>query len=236
MYFSETFEPWVNDYDSRGRLTFEAILEMLESISAHHCISVSDNLASRGISWVLLDWRIRILRQPPEFQRLWVRTWVNGSAPGGSTLRNNTVTDREGSELIKAAARFALVDMKAQRSVRITEEILRPYEPEECPVFDSEPARLREPESFDGERDIALRRSDFDFNSHVHNTRYIEFAMEALPEEEYTGTEYRELRVAYRRAVTCTDRITVKRKDADNGALFCLYAGGRLCALAELKK
>ncbi|MBO4548827.1 MAG: hypothetical protein J5758_06395, partial [Abditibacteriota bacterium] len=232
MFFSETFEPWVNDYDSAGRLTFEAILEMLESISAHHCISVSDNLASQGISWVLLDWRIRILRQPAQFRSLQVRTWVNGSAPGGSTVRNYTVTDREGSELIRAAARFALVDMQAQRSVRITEEILRPYEPEELSVFGPEPARLREPDSFDGERDIVLRRSDFDFNGHVHNTRYIEFALEALPEKDYAGTVYTQLRIAYRRAVTSADRVTVKRKAIEDGMTFCLYAGGRLCAIA----
>ena len=69
----------------------------------------------------------------------------------------------------------------------------------------------------------------------MHNTRYVEYAMEALPAEDYARAPYTELRIAYRRAVTAADRITVKRAAADDGVRFCLYSDGALCALAELK-
>ncbi len=234
MSFSEIFEPRVGDHDDFGRLTFEAVLEMLENVSVHHCAAVNDNLADRGVSWVLLDWRIRILRQPEPFQRLLVETRVADHPSCSTTFRDYTVTGDNNETLIKAAARFTLADVRRGKTVRISRELLESYLPEELPGIDGELPRLREPEFFDEERSIALRRSDLDFNGHVHNTRYIEFAMETLPEEEYERMDFTDLRIAFRSGATGS-RITVKRTAAEQGVFFCLYSEGRLCAMAELK-
>ncbi|MBP5273336.1 MAG: hypothetical protein ILO36_00150, partial [Abditibacteriota bacterium] len=145
-----------------------------------------------------------------------------------------TVTGENNETLIKAAARFTLADVRRGRTVRISRELLESYGPEDLPGIDGELLRLREPESFDEERSIALLRSDFDFNGHVHNTRYIAFAMEALPEEKYEKMDYTDLRIAFRSGAAGS-RITVKRAAAEQGVFFCLYSEGRLCAMAELK-
>ena len=47
----------------------------------------------RGITWVLTDWRVEIVRRPQSKAPLQVATWVRDNAPVGRVFRDYTITD-----------------------------------------------------------------------------------------------------------------------------------------------
>lgn len=234
MYFTEEVEPRLNDYDTCGSLSYEAILQILENVSAHHALTVRDRIADSNVAWILLEWRIEICKRPKQFQKIEVRTWVQDTPPSSTTLRDFLITDLDGSVLVKASSRFAQFNTKTKRMTRISEDLLRSYEPETDSAFEDDPARLAEPGSFDSESPIVLRRTDIDYNGHVHNTRYVAFALDALPEEEFKRADFDRMRIAYRSAISFGSRPTIRHTSTENGHFFSIYSDDRLCTMIEL--
>ena len=94
--------------------------------------------------------------------------------------------------------------------------------------------RLRAPDTFDGEKTLPLRRSDIDFNGHVHNTKYLDFALEALPDtvprDAFTG-----FRMVYPRAVKDVEAVTLKYNLSDGNPFVCVYSADTLCTLIRFE-
>ena len=203
MFFSEIYQPGVADFDRSGKLGYEAILRIFENTASRHSDSSGDDIieeSRNGITWVLTDWRVRIVRRPDSKAPLRVTTWVRDSVPTGRIFRDYTLADESGTELVCAESRLILFDLRAQKIIRIDQQRFRSYLPETRGVFASAAPRLRAPAAFDGEKTLPLRRSDIDFNGHVHNTKYLDFALEALPDtvprDAFTG-----FRMVYPKAV-----------------------------------
>ena len=101
-------------------------------------------------------------------------------------------------------------------------------------MFASAAPRLRAPDTFDGEKTLPLRRSDIDFNGHVHNTKYLDFALEALPDtvprDAFTG-----FRMVYPKAVKDVEAVTLKYTLTDTGPFVCVYSGDTLCTLIRFE-
>ena len=65
MFFSEIYQPGVADFDRSGKLGYEAILRIFENTASRHSDSSGDDIieeSRNGITWVLTDWRVRIVR------------------------------------------------------------------------------------------------------------------------------------------------------------------------------
>ena len=165
---------------------------------------------------MLTDWRVQIVRRPDSKAPLRVTTWVRDSVPTGRVFRDYTLADETGTELVCAESRLVLFDLRAQKIIRIDQPRFRSYQPEARGVFASAAPRLRAPAAFDGEKTLPLRRSDIDFNGHVHNTKYLDFALEALPDsvprDAFTG-----IRMIYPKAVKDANSVTLKYTLTDTG-------------------
>ena len=79
-----------------------------------------------------------------------------------------------------------------------------------------------------------LRRSDIDFNGHVHNTKYLDLALEALPDtvprDVFTG-----FRMVYPKAVKDVEAVTLKYTLTDTGPFVCVYSADTLCTLIRFE-
>ena len=234
MFFTEKVEPRLNDFDAAGFLSYEAILQILENLSAHHALTVNDRVSGAGIAWILVDWRVEILSRPKQFQKLNATTWVRKTPPSGTTYRDFKVTDDKGNLLIKASSRFALINTGTGRMTRISAELMDSYGPENDSAFEEDRGRLSEPDTFDREAPIVLRKTDIDYNGHVHNTRYVDFALDALTEEDFKK-DYDHLRIAYRSAISFDSQPVIRHSSWKDGHFFCIYAEDRLCTMIELR-
>ena len=223
MFYTETYCPGVADFDRDGKLAYEAILRILENTASRHSDSSGDDVidgSRRGITWVLTDWRVEIVRRPQSKAPLQVRDY--------------TITDTSGTELVRAESRLILFDLRTEKIVRIDRERFASYRPEARSVFPDTAPRLRAPDVFDTQMVLPLRRCDIDFNGHVHNTRYLEFALEALPETMRCDA-FRGFRIVYPKAVKDTKTVTLKYTAADDGAFVCLYSADTLCTIVRFE-
>lgn len=236
MLYKETYQPRVSDYDRDGKMSYEAILQILETAGSHHSDRAGDNVidgSQNGVAWILTDWRVRIIRRTDSKEELHITTWVRGKAPASTVFRDFILTDDNGNEVIRAEAKFALLDLAVGKLTRISEELFASYQPEDKSVFDTAAPRLRAPAEYGFEQTIILRRSDIDFNSHVHNTRYVDFALEALPSSIYAKNNICEFRIVYMKPIKEDSAVTVKRFGDEKRYLICFYSDDVFCTLCE---
>ena len=237
MIWQEETKLRLSDFDQYGHFRDEALLQMLESAGSHHSDYANDSViagSQTGIVWLLSEWRIKITRRPESTDTLHISTWARGKAPAAMIYRDFIVSDEQGQELIRAEATFVLLDTVNGRLTRITEELFRAYQPREQTVFDDKPGRLLAPEDPQAECRIALRRSDIDYNNHVHNTRYLDLAREALP-EELLQKQFSGIRIVYSKAVTLKDEVTAQYTARDGVSTVAILANGTASAVVEFQ-
>lgn len=237
MFYKEICKPRPSDYNRNGKLSYEAILQILENVAGNHSANSGDSIADankNGIAWILTEWRVQIVHRPENGESLNITTWVRGKAPAIAVYRDFLLTDENGTEVIRAEAKFALFDLSTSKLTRISEELLGSYQPEDKTVFEDS-QRLRAPSEFTSETEVKLRRRDIDFNGHVHNTRYVDLAMEAIPKELYSDDRFTEFHIMYHKPVLEDSVVKAQYHFDGSSHLVTIYADNARCALVKLK-
>ena len=88
-----------------------------------------------------------------------------------------------GEVLARGQAKLALVDRSCNKPCLPTPERLAAYKPELRTAFADKLPRLRPPAGCTAASPVQLRRSDMDYNGHLHNTAYLSLALDAAPPE-----------------------------------------------------
>ena len=127
-----------------------------------------------------------------------VSTWPTRF--GGATAERDFIAvDAGGRSVARAASRWAVADLAARRAVRLP-AFLRglPIDGSEAALeilpFAARPADAR----LLGERILEVRRGDLDLVGHANNTRFIEWGLEAVPDEWLKTRALAGLDVVYR--------------------------------------
>ena len=178
MYYSETVEPRLVDYTAKGNLGYEAMLHITETVGTHHSLSVNDSLKHGHIAWMMVDLRVEVKRRPKTDEKLCIRTWSRGKAEAGSTYREYDVKSESGEQLFMESAKFALVDTRIMKMTKLSDELIEAYKPEDETQFDGDAPKMHAPDTWECEMPLIMRKTDIDFNGHVHNTKYLDYALE----------------------------------------------------------
>lgn len=237
MKFSKIYEPRISEYARDGRLSVNSIIGILEDAGSKHSASVNDNIIEsglNGVSWILVEWNVKIHSLPDSTQKLYVDTWAISKKAELITSREFEVKDENGNVYINACEKLVLQDFNNGKLLKITPEMMTDYKPEEEVHYDFDFSKLREPESYDSEKTLAVRATDIDFNEHVHNTFYLDYALEAI--EQYENKAISGFRILYKKPLVYGDRVTLKSIDTFDAYLVGIYKEDTLCTLVELKK
>ncbi|MBP5451989.1 MAG: hypothetical protein J6Y16_07115, partial [Treponema sp.] len=62
-----------------------------------------------------------------------------------------------------------------------------------------------------------------DFNDHVHNLTYLDYALEGLPEEVFNKRDFKKLRISYKLAVKAGEEIVCKYAQTEGRHICCIY-------------
>ncbi len=240
MRYEESYAPCIGDYDAKGRMFLPATLRILEDIASRHAAHAGDLVierAQRGMAWFIVGWSVRVLARPVYPAPLRVSTWVRNMPRKSSILREYQITDANGAPCVRGLSKMVLFDLHEKRIVPPPDALYALYAPEESALFeDADIPRLREPESYQTAASIPLRRSDIDFNAHVHNLSYLLLALEALPEDVYHRDDFSRLRMVFRKAVQAGERIECRYAACNGVHTVGVYGeDGALRALTELE-
>lgn len=239
MIYSKIYEPRISDYTKNGKLALHSIINILEDITAHHSVSVNDNFienSKNGLSWISVEWNVIIHKYPKTSEALYIDTWATGTKVSYVTYREFLVKDKQGNVYINACEKLTMLDINAGKIIRITPEMISMYEPEESVKYNFDFSKLQQPQKYDYSKPIYVRRTDIDYNNHVHNTKYLEYAIEAIPEKAYEEDGIKEFRIIYKKPVIVSDNITLNYTAADNGHIISIFKeDNELCTLIQFK-
>lgn len=191
-------------------LTNYGMLSILENIACKHSdiagFGIND-IHKTHLSWVLLNWKVKILQRVTYGTELCVRTWAKCSNKF-NTYRDFEVRDPDGNLVCIATTKWALIDIEKNGITRITDEIINQYGPMEQNVFeDPEINKLVEPNHFSNEYIYQTQRRDIDVNQHMHNLNYLLVGYEALPEDIYFTPECNNIEVMYKKGIRLGDTV-----------------------------
>ena len=237
MIFRETAVTRIDDFDAKGYMLPSALLKVLENAADHHSASVTDESVDgsmHGIAWILAEWRVEIIRTPRYNDVINIETWISDGSAAAHSNREFLLSDEHGGVLVKAAAKLTLFDLKENRIIKTDRAILERYRPEGSSVFSEKAHRLIPAESFSSETVFPLRRSDIDYNGHVHNTSYLNFVFDILPENAVQSFDIAKVRIAYKRPIKLGDNTIIKFHKDGGVWNVCVFGNDVLCAIIEL--
>lgn len=161
-------------------------------------------------AWILNSWQVFIRRRPEVGEEITVTTWATGFK-GVLGPRDFLMKTAEGEELIGAHSLWVYIDTETGKPVKPTEEEIAVYEVEEPLPITSFSRKINFPERATYVDTFPVYKYHIDTNYHVNNSKYIELACEALP-EDFSVTA---LRVEYKKAAVYKDILRLKYDEAE---------------------
>ena len=213
MIFKEKFKMGLNDIDKDNKIKNISILKILENIGGYHSDIAgygSNDIETNKLTWILLDWRLKVIDRPKYGQTLDVHTWAR-VGNRFFTYRDFEIYDESGTLCAIATSKWTLINIEEGKMERITEEIIGKYNTEEKEVFPGEKLdKLQIPEEFLSSINYTVKRKDIDINKHMHNLYYLDLAYEALPEEVYNLRPFDNVRIMYKKEIKYGDTVVCK--------------------------
>lgn len=201
--FEHKFEIGFRDVGKSNKLTNKGLLGFLEDIAGMHSNQVGfglNTIDKTGLTWVLLNWKIRVFSRPLYGESISIKTWARNSVKF-YTFRDFEVYNENGDLVAIATSKWVLMDAKTMRLTKISDEMIGKYDPELTCVFEGEAEinKLDIPEEYSTVLSYTAQRKDIDINRHVHNTYYLDFAYELLPEDVYENSNLDNFEILYKK-------------------------------------
>ena len=240
MIFKKKFVKGIKDVGKYNLIKNTSILEILEDIGSMHSDYAGYgvlNMDETKVSWVLLDWKVKVLNRPNYCEELDVHTWGHDFSKA-STYRDFEVYDSKGNLCIIGTSKWAMINIDSHKIIRMTDEIVSKFECEENHnIFEEGIEKIELPEEYTNSLEFNITRKDIDVNNHLHNTLYLSYAYEVLPDEVYEKEVFDYIRINYKKEIKLGDTIICKYARKEEKHIIEIYNKTKdvLSAMIELK-
>lgn len=187
-------------------------------------------LMQQNRSWVLSRMAVEIDRQPEQFERYDIHTWVNPHTSRLISTRNFELSDSEGKQFGRAVSQWCVIDFEKRMPVSL-EEVEHLFEGKFC----DEASPCEAPRKVRGvepsvTRKHEVRYSDIDFNRHVNTMRYIRMMLNTLPIEYLTEPRPLRLDIHFAKECRLGEVLTIGYEQREDTSLFEIRNGEGLVA------
>lgn len=199
--------------DPKGFLSMPALLFALQEAALDHCKLGGHDVVSlkdRALGWAVISWHIEIDRLPKLWDNIRIETWTNRH--GRMQIQRNYVIYENDVVIMRVVSQWILLDLNERAIKEPIEEFLK-YCTDREGVLPKERFFVVTKKSELGElvstRHEEVRRSDVDTNGHVNNVKYLEWAMNDIPDDVYENLQVSRLKIAYKRECNKGDRVVI---------------------------
>jgi medium-chain acyl-[acyl-carrier-protein] hydrolase len=184
-----TKQYWIrySETGANGRITCQNILNYFQDIGSDHAgilgISALD-LFQNNMAWVIYEMQLRIVDYPKWDTPLILSTW-RYSYRKLYEIRAFEGKNKDNKVLFSGKCSWVMIDLENKKPVRLNKHLpqsLLDNHAEIDPTFES----IMPPERHDDISDLSVRMHHLDFNQHVNNTIYLQWALENVPIETQT--------------------------------------------------
>lgn len=175
------------------------LCRLLQEAATEHAALLGvavEALIGSGVAWVLSRLSLRVARWPVVDDEVVVATWPE-AANRLVTERRFEIADSRGSILGAASTLWLVLDLERRRPVRMPAAVVEALARHDLGDRPAHAGELAGPDATDTEAVFSVRRSDLDRAGHVNNTSYVEWAMEAVPDELWSSHDLASLEIAY---------------------------------------
>jgi acyl-CoA thioesterase FadM len=175
-------------------------------------------LASGPGTWVLARLRLHLERLPAHGETVGVETWP-AAEDGLRAERDLVMSTADGRPVARATTEWLVLDLARRRPARLPPEVRALRLPDRPRALGPAPEPVPPPAP-EATASFAVRRSDLDRVGHANNVRFVEWALEAVPDALVSAHRLVGLDLRYRLEAVRGDAVRVEvGPDAEAGAL-----------------
>jgi medium-chain acyl-[acyl-carrier-protein] hydrolase len=172
--------------DTNGKLKLTGVLDYLQDCSLQWMESeqsFSGYLAKKNAGMFLVFRQIDIIRMPQYLEKITTQTSIF-DCKSAFGLRNTNIYDAEKRPCILSWSIGAFVSLASGRMVRLTPEeiIKKKYDEKTAMEYLDRKIDISGIDSWKDMEKVAVRKNDIDFYHHMNNTKYVETALEYIPD------------------------------------------------------
>lgn len=219
MYFYES-RVGFSESDHTGKLTLLGLLNYFQDVATFHSEDLGvgwDYIHERNMVWVLSSWQIIVYRYPKTCETIEI-----GTAPyafkGCFGYRNFLARTKEGEVLAVANSLWTLLSTTDRGIGRLTDKMKEVYVIEPKLDMDYADRRIKIPENGEVRDGFEIGKHHLDSNKHVNNGKYVEMAMQEIPDD----VEITQVRVEYKKQAFLGDGISPYVVNREQGAIIAL--------------
>lgn len=206
MFVEKDYYIGFRDVNSLQELTNTSLLANLENTSGIHSSKINNSINNEN-AWVLLAWKVRVLKRPFYGDTINVETWSRHMEKFYA-FRDFKVYNNKKEVMVLAASKWAFIDLKKRKIVKIPEKLADSYQSEENSfafedLEDAKFGKLKEPDFYESSTEFKITRNMIDTNNHLHNIYYFDIAKEAIPEKLFENKEYNDFEIMYKKEIKC---------------------------------
>jgi medium-chain acyl-[acyl-carrier-protein] hydrolase len=208
----QSFRVHSYEVDEEGRLWPRALCAYLQEAAGGDAARggyTMERLAEDGLVWVIQWMRVEVARYPRQGETVEVTTWAR-RFDRALAWRDYDARDGSGARVAVGTSRWAVVDLAARRLARLPGFVRQAPFPDRSPALEREPAKLAAAEPPEIERHYEVRRSDLDTVRHVNNTRYVEWTLDAVPDETLALLRPTAFEIAFRKEAVWGDTVVAR--------------------------
>lgn len=174
MEYTKTYEIRSMFCNEKGIITMKSLTSLMVDLSFSQAGEVEKNLsAMKNKTWLLYSWDIEILKPLMKGMEIEITT-IPTHMKRFYAFRNFLVKN-SGEVFARAKATFILFDIEKQRAGIISRDVLDAYG--QSPEIYTGRA-YKKPDFYGKEKEITIRRADYDENHHVNNGVYFDYIKE----------------------------------------------------------
>ncbi len=216
--WSESFSIRSYEVDPAGYASVQTICNLLQEAASNHAQHLGtsiESLEAHSLIWVLSRLHIEVHSYPGWRDVVRVQTWPSGTQ-GIFATREFLVYNEQDELLVRGTSAWLLLHTERRKPVRPPAFILGVLAGnEERALDDSFPRFALAFDPLEARR-FTVRYSDLDVNGHVNNVRYIDWAVESVPQELFKNRRIAELEVVFRAETLYGDTVVAQSGAPDD--------------------
>ncbi len=226
--WTQSFEVRSYETDATGRLSVSSLCDYCQEAAGVHSlvsgVSIGD-LGRSNLTWVLGRLELRIERLPRWRDVVTVTTWPSRHR-SFFVVRDFLIEGAEAEVLARATSTWFVIDLERRKAARVPAAVLETVVPDRPRAMQESWSKLAVPARIDRSSRFPVRYGDLDENAHVNHVRYLDWSLESLDPDFYSGRRLSELAIDFLAERTYGDTVVVETQllpgDDETTVLFSI--------------
>lgn len=224
--YIKTYEIYYHQIDCNMKVKPIDLMNLLEETAISHSESAGlgiDGMKNKGMAWVINRWNLVIEEYPKRNDFISIETWASFFGKSYA-VREFCVKNAGGGIIAYASTLWILIDIKKRCPARVPAEYKELYGLCEEKMIENPFGAMKWDFRPEKQGYFFVRRSDIDTNGHVNNSKYIEWAMEHVPDHIYDNYFLYSLEAEYKKEIVRENKIISHCRSYDEGGkAVCLH-------------